>query len=64
MTVEELSESLLLVSALLAGEFDAGRALCSRDEPCFTTMDLRAMVSRIRRAASSRIDCFDIRPHP
>src|SRR6266446_5176908 len=31
MTVEELSESLLLVSALLAGEFDAGRALCGRD---------------------------------
>ena len=31
MTVEELSESLLLVSALLAGEFDAGRAPCGRD---------------------------------
>ena len=31
MTVEELSERLLLVSALLAGEFDAGRALCGRD---------------------------------
>src|ERR1700676_4410268 len=29
--------------------------------PCFTTMALRAMVSRIRRSASSRIDCFDIR---
>src|SRR5882724_418416 len=32
--------------------------------PCFTTMALRAMVSRIRRSASSRIDCFDIRLHP
>ena len=31
--------------------------------PCFTTMDLRSMVSRIRRSASSRIDCFDIHPH-
>jgi hypothetical protein len=29
--------------------------------PCFTTMVLRSMVSRIRRSASSRIDCFDIR---
>src|SRR6202049_984283 len=29
--------------------------------PCFTTMALRSMVSRIRRSASSRIDCFDIR---
>ncbi len=28
--------------------------------PCFTTMVLRSMVSRIRRSASSRIDCFDI----
>src|SRR5256886_2517677 len=32
--------------------------------PCLTTMALRAMVSRIRRSASSRIDCFDIRLHP
>src|ERR1700704_2134496 len=31
--------------------------------PCFTTMALRAMVSRIRRSASSRIDCFDIRSY-
>ena len=31
--------------------------------PCLTTMALRAMVSRIRRSASSRIDCFDIRSH-
>jgi hypothetical protein len=29
--------------------------------PCFTTRALRSMVSRIRRSASSRIDCFDIR---
>jgi hypothetical protein len=31
--------------------------------PCFTTSGLRAMASRIRRSASSRIDCFDIYPH-
>ena len=31
MTVEEFSKCLLLVSALLAGEFDARRALCGRD---------------------------------
>ena len=31
--------------------------------PCFTTRALRSMVSRIRRSASSRIDCFDIRSH-
>jgi hypothetical protein len=31
MTVEEFSERLLLVSALLAGEFDAGRAFLSRN---------------------------------
>src|SRR5665213_4518260 len=31
--------------------------------PCFTTMGLRAMASRIRRSASSRIWSFDIRPY-
>src|SRR6266404_2683531 len=31
--------------------------------PCFTTMALRSIVSRISRSASSRIDCFDIRLH-
>ena len=31
MTAEKSSERLLLVSALLAGEFDAGRAPCGRD---------------------------------
>jgi hypothetical protein len=31
--------------------------------PCFTTIALRSMVSRIRRSASSRIDCFDIRTY-
>ena len=31
MTVEEFLKRLLLVSALLAGEFDTGRALCGRD---------------------------------
>jgi hypothetical protein len=31
--------------------------------PCFTTSALRSMVSRIRRSASSRIDCFDIYSH-
>src|SRR6266403_6000709 len=31
MAAEEFLKRLLLVSALLAGEFDAGRALCGRD---------------------------------
>src|SRR5947209_1192636 len=31
--------------------------------PCLITMTFFSMVSRIRRSASSRIDCFDICPH-
>src|SRR5437879_8325286 len=31
--------------------------------PCLITMTFFFMVSRIRRSASSRIDCFDICPH-
>src|SRR5258708_20975268 len=31
--------------------------------PCLTVIALRAMVSRISRSASSRIDCFHIRTY-
>jgi hypothetical protein len=76
MTLEEISERHLLVPALLAGEFHAGRALFSRNaiwRAAFSANSLNAGIallhddglarhgSRIRRSASSRIDCFDIR---
>jgi hypothetical protein len=69
MTAEEYSKRLLLVAALLAGEFYARRAFCRRDaigRAAFAASRLDAgiaLVSRIRRSASSRIDCFDIRSH-